>query len=259
METWPDRGRLLESLASPAVADALAGARADIDALLWRRDVRNAAAAVAAASVDRGARASAAIDGADVFDADASPMGRVLARAQAVTGAAASQVSTWERAPLQVIARLHAVAAAGFQDADALGRPRSDDGADDPLRIGAPAPVEALSPRLRALAGLMTRSAELPGIAAAAIAHHEVMALHPFGWGSGLVARALTRCVLASRGLDPACFSIPEAGMLEQGRPAYVRAIRGYLDGTTEGLADSMIWFCACVGLGARAVQVPGA
>ncbi|MBU6245547.1 MAG: hypothetical protein KGP12_10065 [Actinomycetales bacterium] len=259
MDTWADPGRLRASLNSPVLADALAGARADIDALLWRRDVRSAAAAVAAASIDRGGRASAAIDGADVFDADDSPMGRLLARAWAVTSTAAKEASTWERAPLQVLAHLHAVAAAGFQDADALGRPRSAEEADDPLRIGVPAPVEALSPRLVALASLMVRSTDLPGIAMAAIAHHEVMALRPFGWGSGLVARALTRCVLASRGLDPSCFSIPEAGMLEQGRVAYVRAMRRYLDGTTEGLVDSLIWFCASIGLGARAVQVPSA
>lgn len=259
MDTWADLGRLRAPLSTPMLVDALAGARADIDALLWRRDVRTAAAAVAAASLDRGGRASAAIDGADVVDADASPMGRVLARAWAVTSAATAQVSTWERAPLQVIAHLHAVAAAGFQDTDDLGRPRSTEDADDPLRIGMLAPVESLSPRLVALAGLMVRSDDLPGIAMAALAHHEVMALRPFGWGSGLVARALTRCVLASRGLDPSCFSIPEVGMLEQGRGSYVRAMRGYLDGTTEGLVDSLVWFCACVGLGARAVQVPSA
>jgi hypothetical protein len=66
------------------------------------------------------------------------------------------------------------------------------------------------------------------------------------------------RCVLASRGLDPSCFSIPEAGMLDQGRPAYVRAVRGYLDGSDEGLVESLSWFCIALGLGARAVQVPG-
>jgi hypothetical protein len=267
MGTWAalhraEPERLHAVLARPGLAEVLLGARADLDALLWRRDVRAAAASVATASVERGARASAAIDGADVFAADDSPMGRVLARAMAVTMAVPGQASTFERAPLQVMAHLHAVAAVGFEPADALGRPRSVMEADDPLRIGAPAPVEALSPALVALAQLLVRSPvlvrspalpELPGLAVAAMAHHEIIGLRPFGWGSGLVARALVRCVLASRGLDPSCFSIPESGMLDQGRPAYVQAVRSYLDGSSDGLAASLEWFCVAIGLGARA------
>lgn len=261
MGTWVERQRaeperVRAVLAAPGLAEALQGARDDLDALLWRRDVRGAAAAVAAASIARGARASAAIDGADIFDVDDSPMGRVLARALAVTSAIPGQLSTWERAPLQVLAHVHAVAAVGFEPVDDLGRPRSNMEADDPLKIGPLAPVEVLGPSMVALAGLMSRPGDLPGIAMAAIAHHEVMGLRPFGWGSGLVARALVRCVLATRGLDPSCFSIPEAGMLDQGRPAYVRAIRAYLDGTDEGLAESLRWFAAAIGLGVRAVTV---
>ena len=37
----------------------------------------------------------------------------------------------------------------------------------------------------------------------AAIAHGELMTLQPFRWGSGLIARASVRLVLASRGVDP--------------------------------------------------------
>jgi len=263
MGTWVERYRVDPErvhavLARPPVADALQGARSDLDALLWRRDVRGSAGAVAAGSVERGARASAAIDGADVVVVDDSPMGRVLARALAVTQAVPGQVGTFERAPLQVIAQLHALAAVGFGSTEELGRPRSSVEVDDPLRIGPAGQVEDLAPSLVALAQVLVRPEELPGLALAAIAHHEVVGLRPFGWGSGLVARALARCVLASRGLDPSCFSIPEAGMLDQGRPAYVRAVRGYLDGSADGLADSLTWFCIAVGLGAGAVQVPG-
>ncbi|MFM7147828.1 MAG: hypothetical protein ACKOW5_16030, partial [Actinomycetales bacterium] len=103
MGTWAELHRaeperLHAVLARPGLAEVLLGARAELDALLWRRDVRAAAASVATASVERGARASAAIDGADVFAADDSPMGRVLARAMAVTMAVPGQVSTFERA-----------------------------------------------------------------------------------------------------------------------------------------------------------------
>lgn len=243
------------ALRRPDVMAALAGARDDVDALLWRRDIRQAAPQVAAASIERGARASAAIDGADVVAVDASPMGRVLAAAAAVTAAVPDQVETWERAPLQVMARLHAIAASGFEPSDGLGRPRSTDAPDDPLGIGTPAPTTVLGPRLVALSSLVVGNQELPGIAAAAVVHHELMALRPFAWGSGLVARALVRCVLASRGLDPSCFAIPELGMLDQGRPAYVRAIRDYAAGTEPGLASSIVWFCTSLGMGAQAVE----
>ncbi|MDI1288582.1 MAG: hypothetical protein PSX37_01355, partial [bacterium] len=64
--------------ADAAVAAAVSAARGEVDALLWRRDIRAAAAEVAAASVERGARDSAAIDGADLAVSDSSPMGRVL-------------------------------------------------------------------------------------------------------------------------------------------------------------------------------------
>jgi hypothetical protein len=66
----------------PQVEAACEVARGEVDALLWRRDVRAAAAEVAADSRARGARDSAAIDGADVAVIDDSPMGRVLAASE---------------------------------------------------------------------------------------------------------------------------------------------------------------------------------
>ena len=60
------------------VSTALTAARDDIDAVLWRRDIRTAANEVASASIERGARASAMIDGADLVVPDQSPMGQVL-------------------------------------------------------------------------------------------------------------------------------------------------------------------------------------
>ena len=62
--------------------------------------------------------------------------------------------------------------------------------------------------------------------------------MRPFAWGSGLLARASVRLVLASRGVDPSLFSIPEHGMLEMGRPAYVKALRAYATGTREGVSE---------------------
>ena len=46
--------------------------------------------------------------------------------AEALEGGATALVGVWQRAPLQAIARLHALAAADLTDDDRLGRPRAD-------------------------------------------------------------------------------------------------------------------------------------
>ena len=238
------------------VSTALSAARDDIDAVLWRRDIRTAANEVASASIERGARASAMIDGADLVVPDQSPMGRVLGSALLLTSSVPSQIGTWGKAPLQVIAHLHALTATGFEDSATLGRPRSGTETDDPLKIGSLPEVATLAPSLMALSSLVTRQTDLPGLLLAALVHNEILWLRPFTWGSGLIGRALVRVVLAERGIDPSPFTIPEHGFAESGRPAYVQAIRNYGLGTTDGVAQSVIWFSASCAIGAAAVSV---
>ena len=107
------------------------------------------------------------------------------------------------------------------------------------------------------LAGTLTSPTEAPALVVAAIAHAEVAVVRPFAWGSGLLARATTRLVLAGRGLDPSLFSIPEHGMLELGRPAYVRALHAYATGTPAGVSAFIVWHATACALGARAVTLP--
>lgn len=240
-----------------SVSAAVTAAREEVDAVLWRRDVRAAAAEVAAASVQRGARDSAAIDGADVAVVEDSPMGRVLDASLRVTGAVPASVDVFTTAPLQALAQLHALAAVGFVPTDELGRPRAGDVADDPLSLGDLPPARIAADRLALLATVLTTPTQAPALVVAAIAHAEVAVTRPFAWGSGLLARAMTRLVLASRGVDPSLFSIPEHGMLEQGRPAYVRALRSYASGTPDGVADFIVWHATSVAMGARAVTIP--
>lgn len=247
----------LAALAADAVvAAAVSAARTEVDALLWRRDIRSAAAAVAAASVERGARDSAAIDGADLAAADSSPMGRVLEAALRLTAEVPGQVEVFGTSPLQTLAHLHAVVAHGFVPSDELGRPRHDDVADDPLHIGPLASARIAADRLTGLAHALTRPTQAPALVVAAIAHAELASVRPFAWGSGLLARASVRLVLASRGVDPSLFSIPEHGMLELGRPAYVTALRAYASGTPAGVSSWIVWQATAVALGARAVVV---
>ena len=239
------------------VAAAVQAAREEVDALLWRRDVRGAAAEVAASSVERGARDSSAIDGADVVVVEDSPMGRVLDAALRLTAAVPTQVEVFGTAPLQALAHLHALTATGFVPEGELGRPRTGDLADDPLTLGPLLPPRAASERLALLATVLTTPTQAPALVVAAIAHAEIAVVRPFTWGSGLLARAATRLVLAGRGVDPSLFGIPEHGMLEQGRPSYVRALKAYASGNREGVSEFIVWHATAVALGAKAVVVP--
>jgi len=240
----------------PEVFEALAAARGSIDELLWRRDIRAAAAEVTAASRIQGARDSAAMEGADIAAAENSPMGRVLAAAQAITGEVPAVVDTWTNAPLQALARLHSVVAFGQVTPEQLGRPRlAGEAPDDPLNLG-PAP-DNTALRLTLLADLVADSTDVPALAVAAIAHAELAGARPFVWGSGLVGRAVVRVVLAARGVDPSLFSVPEAGMMNLGRPLYVRALRAYESGSVD---EYLVWFCQAIELGAQraSAHVPG-
>jgi hypothetical protein len=242
------------------VADAVDLARRDVDALLWERSLRTAGGALAAESVLRGARASAAIDGADVrLDAlrsgaalDSSPIGQAVAASLRVSTEVPALVSTFAAAPAQALARLAALAGAGAVSDDELGRPRQDDRADDPLRLGPLLPPAEVAARLEALMGVLTADTGAPALVVAAVAHGELLALRPFGYGSGLVARAAARLVLAARGLDPHGLAMPEPGLLAVGRPAYATAARGFLTGTPLGVASFLVLQAQAVGLGAR-------
>ena len=236
-------------------AALLSAARDEIDAVLWDRGVRAKAAEVAAASVLRGARDSAAIDGADTAVVDDSPMGRILGNAQVLTARVPALVDTWTTSPLQVLAELHAIASQGFTPDEERGRPRSGDEVRDPLNIGVLPPASVVAPRLAGLASIITTSAS-PALLVAAIVHGELAALRPFEIGSGLVARASARLVMASKGIDPSLFTIPEHGMFELGRPAYVSAIRDYSAGTAEGIDAYVTWFATSLAMGAKAVEV---
>ncbi len=243
----------------PGVTEAVETARSDIDALLWDREIRSHAAEIVSASRLRGAWASAAIDGAEVRpdalvsgDAlDGSPIGRVVAASLALQAELPRQVALIDKAPLQVLSRLHSVAAAGFVDDDHRGRVRRDDAADDPLRLPAPPSADDAARRMSALARLLTTTTSAPALVVAAVAHAEVAVVRPFAWGSGLVARALTRLVLSSRGVDPDGLTVPEAGLWAAGRPAYAAALRAYAQGTPDGVAQWLVLHAETVRVGA--------
>ena len=239
------------------MAGACDAARSEVDRLLWDRGVRSRAADVVAASALTGARDSAALDGADASlqavrsGLDDSPLGRAVAASLALTAAVPGQLDAWTRAPLQVLAHLHALAARGFEDDDCLGRPRAGSEIVDALHIGDPPDPAEVADRLVGLADVLTSPTSAPAVLVAAVAHGELLALRPFRWGSGLIARASVRLVLASRGVDPDLLSCPEAGMLSLGRTSYVASLRAYRSGEPAGVAEWIAWNCSAIGYGA--------
>ena len=243
----------------PGVAEAVDRARTSVDAILWDRPIRAHAAEVVASSRVRGAWASAAMDGAEVRpdalvsgDAlDGSPIGRVVAASLALQAELPRQVELLGRAPLQTLSRLHAVVSAGFVDDDARGRLRSDDAADDPLRLGPMLGPAAASARMTALASLLAGTTSAPALVVAAVAHAEVAVVRPFSWGSGLVARSMTRLVLAARGVDPDGLTVPEAGLFAAGRSSYTSALTAYASGTPDGVAQWLVLHAETVRVGA--------
>jgi Fic family protein len=250
---------LVALAALPGVAEAAAAARSAVDAVLWDRALRPRMTELAAESRLRGAWASAAIDGADVRPEtvrsgaalDDSPIGRVVAAALRAQAETPRLTAIFERAPMQAWAALHAVTASGFSDELLLGRPRSDDAPDDPLRLGQAPSAAAATHRLESLSTLLLTPTAAPAVLLAAIAHAELLATRPFAGGSGLVARATTRLVLSVRGVDPDGVTVYEAGLLSLGRPAYAAAMRNYLTGSSHGVAEWLRFSCEAVGIGA--------
>lgn len=238
----------------PNVPEAVAQGREAVDRLLAHRILRKRSPEVSAESGLRGARASAELEGvsAPLEDVRAGLSGDPIVQgALRVSTELGSLAGTWRHAPRQALARLHALAAADSVDAADLGRPRPDDHASDPLKLGPPPSPAQVAARLDALSGLLTGRTEAPAIVVAAIVHGELLTLRPFGRADGVVARAAARLTLIDRGLDPKSLIAPEVGHAELATE-YREAIVGYAAGTPEGVTDWVAHCADAIGLGAR-------
>jgi Fic family protein len=146
-----------------------------------------------------------------------------------------------EHSPLQVLVRLHMMAAKGIVADPDLGRPRAEVDGD----------------RLRALAGLLTARTSAPGLVVAAVAHAELRTLAPFVSHNGIVARALERLVLVARSVDPTSLTVPEAGHLAN-RPQYESNLRGYAEGGRNGVHSWLLYAAEAYAAGAEASPLKG-
>lgn len=265
---------LAELANEPSVRESSKSARGAVDSLLWNRTARGMGSDLAAESTIAGAWCNAAFEGAEVLlddlrggSVEDSPMGRVAARTLAMYIGLPKISDLLGRSPMQALARLQTVAVGGVRASDGdrqgVGRPRQEDTVADPLRLDTAPPAEEIGGRLHQLGRLLTSDTAAPATVVAGVAHAEMAVMQPFSSGSGVVARSLTRAVLRERGVDPDGWSMPEVGMRMMGRPSYVKLLRAYATGTSDGVSEWLVHHARMVERGAQEavkwVEVQGA
>jgi hypothetical protein len=267
----------------PGVPEAVTEVRTAVDRLYGHRVMRRRAAEVASEAALRAARASAALEGADwpleavrrrtdfSTDREALTVGGALR----LSAEAGQLLGVWRGSPLQVLARLHLLAAG--DGGEAVGRPRragepvaelfpgelpaververrsSQSEISRPAVLPPPPTAEEAAARLDGLARLLAARADrgtggpsgtsAPALVVAAVVHGELAVLRPFGSCNGLVARAAQRIALIAEGLDPKAICPAEVGFAELGTAEYRSALVGYAAGTPEGMAS---WITHC-------------
>lgn len=236
----------------PGVLDAATTAREALAKVhRHRANLRNWPVTAAESAV-RGARSSSALDGGSLrlatpaaetnametnaMEAKDPVLAGALRVAQAMEGGNTSLIGVWRRAPMQALARLHALAAADLIDEGQLGRPRQD---------------PAVAARLDLLFRLLTGATSVPAPVLAAVAHGELLTLAPFGAADGVIARAVSRLVTIASGMDPHGLGVPEVYWLRRAAQ-YRSAASGFASGTTEGVRQWVLTSCHALEDGAR-------
>ena len=145
-------------------------------------------------------------------------------------------VPTWNAAPLQAIARLHALVARGRVADDELGRPVSPEGAR----------------RLGTLAQAAVAPTQAPGLLVAAVVHAEIATAGAFISDNRVVARAAERLVLVAKGVS---LTVPEAGHRLAGA-GYAKLLDEYEGGGTAGVHRWLLYAAQAYADGAEAAPV---
>jgi hypothetical protein len=248
----------------PGVQDAVDSVRKAVDRIYGHRVMRRRSSEVSAEAALRGARGSAALEGADWaleemrrrtdFGTEGEP--RTVGGALRVTAESGQLLDVWRQSPLRVLARLHLVVAGGEAPDETVGRPRlvgePVTGPGSPPVPQPPPDASEVAVRLDGLARIVVAGSEAPALVLAAVVHGELATLRPFGSYNGLVARAAERIVLVGSGLDPKSICPAEAGHAELGREAYEQALTAYASGTPEGMTAWIEHCASAVELGAR-------
>ena len=218
----------------PGVAAAVEAARDAVAEVHRHPANRRGWPTTAAEASVRAARASAALDGGAVeIPSDGSVSDPVLAGSLRVAEAIGPLLGTWQKAPLQALARLHVLAAADLVEPSSLGRP------------------SAGGERLELLASLVAGGTKVAAPVLVAVVHGELLALAPFGSVSGVIARAAARLTMIGTGLDTKGLAVPEVAYLRRSGE-YRSALDGFSSGTPEGLGAWLLFSCSALEAGAR-------
>ncbi|NUT36198.1 MAG: oxidoreductase [Hamadaea sp.] len=222
----------------PDVGPAVTQAREAVDAALRHRALRRSGGQVAAEVSLRSAVASAALSG-HRYAVDDVRAGTVLDPVMQGALRVAQELPTlaekWSKAPRQVLARLHTIAASGVLPVERLGRP-----ADDPL----------VAQRLSSLCDLVVASAGEP-IIRAAVVHGELLALNAFEDGTGVVARAAARATLIGSAFDIRGLIAVDLGHLAR-EPEYVGSAHAFATGTPDGVRSWLKHYATAIVVGAE-------
>lgn len=239
----PAQRSLLPLLELPGVEEAVSSARAAIDEAHRHPTNRRGWPTTAAEASVRAARASAAVAGGATEIPEGGEVEEpLLAGALRVAESIGPLLPTWQRAPLQALARLHVLAAADLVEQDELGRPRTnDDDVSDRLELLAKVVADASGPS----------QGVIPGPVLAAVVHGELVSLKPFGAADGLVARAAARLTVIASGLDPKGLVVPEVAYFRR-QEEYAEAARGFASGSADGVGGWLTYCCRALEAGAR-------
>lgn len=226
----------------PGILDAAERARDALGGVHRHKANRRGWPATAAEAAVRAARSSSVLEGGSMDfpregeDGDPILAGCLRVGAALDGDALQNMLPVWKRAPLQALARLHLLAAADLvEDHTLLGRPREADGVGE---------------RLDLLAQLVTGGTAAPAPVIAAIVHGELLTLKPFGSADGVVARAASRLVATSSGLDPHNLGVPEVSWMR--RPQIYRSgAEGFASGTASGVGSWIMYCCGAIEAGA--------
>ena len=214
------------------VPSAFAATRDGIDVMLRDRGLRRTTPEQTGESLLRGAHASAVLEGsASTLEEVRRDSGDQIAQASVrVSSELLALAPVLGRSPSQAFARIHSLTGGA-----SAGQPVSTEAAQ----------------RLRSLAQTLLATTA-PALLVAALVHADLLTAEPFADHNGIVARAVERLVLVSRGVDPASLVVPEAGHLAI-RPEYESNLRAYRDGGTAGLHAWLLYAAEAQVKGAEA------
>lgn len=209
------------------IPSTYAGTRDGIDSMLRDRGLRKSTPEDTARSLLLGAAATAALEGS-VYEVDelAAGGGDELARgAVRLSTELLGLLPVWNRSPVQALARIHALAAAGTVDDAELGRPLN------------PAGVK----RLTELAWMLGQPTRAPGLVVAALVNAEITAAGAFATHNAVIGRAAERLVLVAKGVDPASVLVTEAGHAAEPE-GYRSALAAYAGGQPTGVHQWLMY-----------------